>query len=146
MPLLSGKVSSGLIVLPVVVFPGDQDVSEDARMAPCHALLDTGASNSGVAPFLAEQLNLLSISKRQVSTANGVVVKDCYRVHVGIPEFEQTSVDDEGRVETSLKVNLNLIATECDIEEGGPFQFILGMDVICRGLLSISSNGYSFAV
>ncbi len=82
MPELEWRHDRRRIQLPLSVlkpFPPSALTSVDAT-----ALLDTGATISGVSRWIMKSLNLPTIGKRPISTANGLLQTDHVAFRIGI--------------------------------------------------------------
>ncbi|MBT4124222.1 MAG: hypothetical protein HN981_03395 [Candidatus Pacebacteria bacterium] len=89
------------------------------------AIWDTGATTSMITKALAKKLKLKPISKTTVNGVNHSSLEDTYLVNVFLPN----------------KVLIHHVRTpQCDKLSGG-FDFLIGMDVISSGDLSISHAG-----
>ena len=99
-------------------------------LTPCKvvALLDTGATSSGVAATVAAELGLPSIGKEPINTAGGTVVVNRYLFRIAFArtgEFPFVFDDITG---------FELIAH-------GAFQAVLGMDVLSRCDFAMTRDG-----
>lgn len=100
----------------------------DLTALPVTALLDTGASSSGVSRAVAEELDLPSIGKQPIITAGGIVHSERYLFRVGIPE------------ERSYPFIFDDI-TGFELTDDSAFQAVLGMDVLSRCDFSMTRDG-----
>ena len=85
---IEGRHDGRKIVFPIQVFPPeplDKFVGVSAN-----ALLDTGATTSGITPRLVKQLDLRSIGKRPLGFARGESQVDRYAFRIGFDSGETT--------------------------------------------------------
>ncbi len=90
-----------------------------------NAIWDTGATGSVITTKLATALKLFPVTKANVSTANGTVIQNVYFVSIVLPN----GVRFNGVKVTEVK-SLN-----------GPFEVLIGMDIISYGDFAISNFG-----
>ena len=89
------------------------------------ALWDTGATASVISSDVAAQLGLVPVGSVEVRHAGGKGISDRYMINVLLPN--QTGV--AGVVATAFQPEL------------GDITFIVGMDIICQGDLSLTHVG-----
>ena len=105
-----------------------------------NALLDTGATKTGLRPDLLERLDLEKRDRAPVQTANGTRLTDLYLARLGLWPAE---ADDD----LSMKVNSELpfiLDKEFLIQSllpDFPHEMLLGMDVLGMCEFRISGNG-----
>jgi hypothetical protein len=88
------------------------------------AIWDTGASGSVITKKATESLKLLPISKMQVHGVNGSTIQNVYLVSITLPN----------------NVTIGLVrVTECD-SLNGPFDVLIGMDIIGLGDFAVSNS------
>lgn len=98
-----------------------------------NALLDTGATVSGIGPRIISELGLVSHQKRRLVSATQISFVDYYLFRIGL--FS----DD-----ANLATNLPYIFDKIDgfgWGREGDFEVLLGMDVLSRCDLSVSRSG-----
>lgn len=94
------------------------------------ALIDTGASASCIAAQVVEKLGLLPIGKAIMSSATHTIEVDQYLIDLTIP-LGRDIVSRKGLVVNEFAGN------------GSPdFQMLLGRDVLCTGVLTLSMDGH----
>lgn len=93
------------------------------------ALLDTGATSSGVAKQVADTLALPSIGKEPINTAGGTILANRYLFRIGFPQ------------DSALPFVFDEI-TGFELIAHGAFQAVLGMDVLARCDFSMSRDGH----
>jgi hypothetical protein len=139
MPCLSGRYDPALgpilsigFLLPGEKPPGPGAPSQTTLFAP---LIDTGASVTCVSPQVVQMLGLHPIGQRQMISANRVAPVNTYLVDIVIP-FGSVS---------GLRAGQQV--AEFAPPEGSPFQVLLGRDVVCHGVFTLSFDGhFSFAL
>jgi predicted aspartyl protease len=114
---VSWQRSPRRILLPVQVLPPEPAHDLTGRSAT--ALLDTGATTSGVARGIARSLDLPSIGKEPINTAGGTILSERYLFRLGIPRpgaFPYIFDD----------------VTGFELSDGSSFDALLGMGVLAR--------------
>lgn len=104
------------------------------------ALWDTGATQSGISKQLANLLNLKPIGMTELMTAGGLVNDvNVYKIDFSLAIKTQLDYGEHVflDVENDFRFH-NIEVTE--IPDSGLFDFLVGMDVICRGDFSITSR------
>jgi len=97
------------------------------------ALLDTGATSSGLTPRISRQLDLPSLGKKPVQTASGLMQSDRYMFRVGF--FSQNHDGPQ------FPTVLNMTILGIGLADTDSFDMIIGMDVIGRNRLEIRPDG-----
>lgn len=112
-------------VMPPVGAPNEMTVSA------VQALLDTGATSSGLTGRIAKKLDLPSLGKKPVQTAGGLIQTDRFAFRVGfymsVPPTLPNMLDG-----TIFGIGL------ADVDS---FDIIIGMDVIGRNYLELHPDG-----
>jgi hypothetical protein len=151
MPCIWGQHNGKQLFLLVVILP------ENAPVAPASpigvpALIDTGATTSGIASTLAAQLQMQPIGLVSIQGVGGVQQHNSYLFKVAFP-FALTPPlppghppPQPGQMAAQLFVS-DTIIQGCEFHAGNaPFQVILGMDVLSTGSLVVQGNGtFSFS-
>lgn len=104
------------------------DPPSDLTSLSVRALLDTGATTSGVSRRIAEHLGLPSVGKRPVGTAGGLILVDRYLFRVGF----------------ATQGGLPFIFDEIagfELVEMTNFEAVLGMDVLGRCDFTMRRDG-----
>lgn len=113
-----------IAVLPSLVAPNSQ------QMEVVDALIDTGATGTGLRPDVAERLSVPGRGKRRVMTANGDIMVPEFRVRLG---FYPGQFDGEPRADaTSLPHVLDFGILAHALREHFSYPMLIGMDVISR--------------
>lgn len=130
MPSLNGVISQRQILLPIAIL-GSRNPS-DLNFIQCTALLDTGATSSGIGPNAISKLLLRSHQKKPLSVATEMRMVDYYLFRVGF-------------LESDADINrLPYVFAEIDgfsWQENKSFDLILGMDILSQCDLSIKRDG-----
>lgn len=132
MPSLEGRLSANRqLLLPIAVL-ASRDPS-DISFVDAVALIDTGATSSGIGPKIVEKLRLKSHQKKPLSVATELRLVDYYLFRIGFVDGDAVSQN-----------SLPYIFTETDgfswLEQKS-FDVILGMDVISQCDLHVMRNG-----
>jgi predicted aspartyl protease len=136
MRVLEQHIDKRRILLPISVLrPGN---AADITSFAATALLDTGATVSGIGPRVIETLNLRSYGKKQLLSATELVFVDYYLFRIGLFDSRQAASDN---LEAS---DLPFMFEELDgfsWRRPSDFDVILGMDVIRQCDLAIYRDG-----
>lgn len=141
MSFLSGEIRDRVIALDVFVAPvmegvsgGDVEIFSDvSRRISCRAIFDTGATETCLSSSIVDKLGLESYGVYPIDTAAGVVASGAYDFFVNIP-MRGSSPD------------FYIFGGDFDSGDSG-IDVLVGMDIIMRGLLTVSSSGtFSFSV
>ena len=119
MPSLNGRHDGRQILLPIAILASDNPA--DLTHVRAVALLDTGATTSGIAPSIVEGLDLSSYEKRRLVVATEDRIADYYLFRIGL--FPDDHLDG----------GLSFVFAETlgfGIRPTGSFDMILGMDVL----------------
>ena len=117
MSVLEWRREASRVVVDVLVLRPDPP--HDLTAVPVRALLDTGATTSGVTRAVAQQLGLQSVGKRPVGTAGGVIIVDRYLFRIGLP------------IDGPLPFIFDELAG-FELLESANYGAVLGMDVLRR--------------
>ena len=117
-------------ILPPVGAPNESTVIK------VNALLDTGATTSGVVPKTAHALGLQSMGKKPVQTAGGLIQSDRFAFRLG---FYKQARDDR----LAFPHVLGRTIFGIGLAESDSFEIIVGMDVIGRNHLELRPDGQS---
>lgn len=115
------------ILLEIIILrPGD---GADLTSVSATAILDTGATTSGVSTMIARNLALPAMAKRPINTANGLLQARRYLFRVGLPQAASNApfVFDD-----ILGFELN---------DGIAWPVLIGMDILARCDFSIRRDG-----
>lgn len=133
---LSFRIGRRRCLLPVAVLrPGDQS---DLNFITATALLDTGATVSGVGPRVIDQLALLTSGKNRLGSATDEVFVDYYLFRLGLFATDQLVLDQLG------PGDLPFLFDEIDgfsWVRAMDFDVILGMDVLSRCDVTLDRRG-----
>jgi hypothetical protein len=134
MPCLSGRFDPriGPIINVGVLAPGSlTPVSgAPAQITTFPALIDTGASSTCISPIVAQTIGLSPVGLQPMTSATHSVPVNVYLVDLVLP-FGST-----GFVVSGTQV------MEFAQAGSGPFQMLLGRDVLCQGTFTLSFDGH----
>ena len=94
-----------------------------------NGLLDTGASSTCLSKSVISDIGLTSIGKKESHTAAGTISADQYLADIIL------RYGDQNIVFASMQVS------EFAVPENYPFQALIGMDIISKGVLTVSFDG-----
>jgi hypothetical protein len=139
MPCLSGRFDRSIgPIINVGVLPTGTLVPQSASVAPITtfpALIDTGASVTCISLGVAQTVGLQPIGKRPMVSATESAPVNVYLVDLLLPFGAAGFVSPGTQVMEFLP------------EGNSPFQILVGRDIICRGVLTISFDGhFTFSV
>jgi hypothetical protein len=127
------------LFLPVAVMPSIS-ASNRSHSATVTALLDTGATKTGIRPDFVVTLGLAKRDRAPVQTANGTRLADLYLARLGFWPAEPR--DDLARKAASeLPYVLDREFLIQSLLPDFPHEMLLGMDVLGMCEFRISSNG-----
>ena len=113
----------------IIIAAAAVDPNDPSRFHRLNALLDTGATMSGLRREIADLLSLPRQGKMVITTPSGDHATRLYRVRIGLyPSGEHPYVLPDA-----------YLAIQCS--PGEAFDMLIGMDVIGRCDLQILSNG-----
>ncbi len=132
MPSVKGRVANRQILLNVAIL-GSRNPN-DLTSFSCTALLDTGATSSGIGPGVVNELALRSHQKKPLSVATEMRMVDYYLFRVG---FHLSKANESSS-------SLPFVFAETDgfsWNEPKRFDVILGMDVLSQCDFSLNRTG-----
>ncbi len=118
------------ILVPIKVLKAE---AHDLTAVDAIALLDTGATTSGISAEIAERLDLAAMGKRPMGSARGLDFVERYLFRIGF-EF----LDVYGKPSFPF-VFAPILGFE--IVRGSSFEALIGMDLIHQCDLTLSRNG-----
>jgi hypothetical protein len=124
-------------VLPASIGVDARAVPDDYQPKFYMALADTGASSTCISPKVVADLGLLPMGKMPVAGVHGSVPTNTYQFNVGI-YFTQRA-EASGIVSGQMFL-APVFGTEF-VNAGTAFDVLLGRDVLCRGMMSLSFDG-----
>lgn len=120
-------------ILPSVVAPNPQAIQV------IDALLDTGATGTGLRPDIAAALSIPGRGKRRVLTANGDMLVPEYRIRLGFYcgrfESEPESVGSPFVLEFGLLAHA--------LRDNFPYAALIGMDVLSKCELRLEQDNWA---
>lgn len=134
MPGLSGRFAPGTgplinvgILQPGLLQPAP---GSPTQVTTFPALIDTGADSTCISPAVAQAVGLRPIGKRPMTSATHSVPVNVYLLDLLLP-FGATSLVVPGKQ-----------VMEFAQPGGGPFQVLIGRDIICQGVFTMSFDGH----
>jgi Aspartyl protease len=103
------------------------------------ALIDTGASCTCISNKVVQDVSLNPTGKAPVSHAHGATAVNTYQFQVAFL-FPQ-NISPSGIAQTQV-MTLLVNGTEFTPPAGAAFDVLLGRDVLCRGVFTISFDGH----
>lgn len=158
MPCIWGQHNGSQLLCPVVILPANAPPAPTPANlhSAVPALIDTGATTTGITTALAAQLNLPPVGIIPIQGVGGVQHHNAHLFFVGFPftlppgavavPGQAAPQQQQGIVLGQLFV-LGKVIQGCAFQGGhAPFQVLLGMDVISTGSLVVQGNGtFSFS-
>ena len=159
MPCIWGQHNGSQLFCPVVILPPNVQATAQGSHYPGPApmfiaLIDTGATTTGLATALVTQLQMQPIGKMQVHGVGGVQHHNTHLFNVAFPFLIPPGMSlpaglpplPPGQAPMQLQV-LHKAIQGCEFNAGNaPFQVLMGMDVISTGSLVVQGNGtFSFS-
>lgn len=132
MPCLSGRFDPNIgPIINIVVLPaGTLSPSFSGQINAFPALIDTGATSTCISQSVVQAINLQPIGMRPMISATHSVPTNLYFVDLLLPF---------GAAGYAIA---NTQVMEFVLQGGGPFQMLVGRDIICRGALTLSFDGH----
>lgn len=135
MPCLSGQFNPAIgLLISVGVLPPGSAVTIAAAgtspLTPFAGLVDTGASDTCIAPSIVQALGVQPIGMRPMTSAHQTAPVNVYQVDLVILFGNQGFVLSNSQV------------LEFAAPPNSPFQILVGRDIICRGTLAMSFDGH----
>lgn len=139
MPCLSGRFDPaiGPIINVSVLQTGSLQQAGDqpTQIMAFPALIDTGASITCISANIAKTVGLTPVGMREMASATQSVPVNVYLVDILLP-FGPTGFLLQGTQ-----------VMEFSTDGNSPFQMLVGRDIICKGVLTLSFDGHlTFAI
>jgi hypothetical protein len=159
MPCIWGQHNSSQLFCPVAILPVNAQFAQHGGFyaGPSHtanALIDTGATTTGLTTSLIAKLNMQPVGKIPIHGAGGVQHHNANLFYVGFVFLFPPGAAlpsnlpplQPGQQPMQLHV-LQKVIQGCEIHAANaPFEVLLGMDVISTGSLVVQGNGsFSFS-
>ena len=136
MPCISGTYDAKMgLILQVGLLPGGAIEASESKGQTQHtatsaqALIDTGASRTGISRQLVTQLTLQPHGKISLQGATGSTAVNTYHVDL-VLRFS---------LQVIVVRNLNV----CEFDQGkAPYHVLIGRDIICEGVLTLDFDGH----
>ena len=103
------------------------------------ALIDTGASHTALTSKVVKQLGLTPISKQPVGGVHGQQPTNIYQFQVGLA-FPNGPINAGGQVSVNI---MAFTVSGSEFISGAAFDVLLGRDVLCQGVFSMSFDGHA---
>ena len=117
------------LVVPIAILPSA--VADNAsQIEIVEALIDTGATGTGLRPDVAERLSLKGRGRRRVLTANGDMLVPEYRIRIGFFPGDFPSIPEASRAEFPVVLDFGILAYA--LRPMFTYPVLLGMDVLQR--------------
>ena len=117
------------LVIPVAILPSI--VAPNANQIEIvEALIDTGATGTGLRSDVAERLSLMGRGRRRILTANGDILVPEYRVRIGL--FPGSFDGPATAPSTAFPTVLDFGILAHALRPIFPYSVLLGMDVLHR--------------
>lgn len=128
---VEGRHDGRAILLPVLIFaPAPSTISVQGS-----ALLDTGATISGITGTVAEQLGLAGLGKRPLGSARGQAQVERYVFRIGLSPKQGDA--DPPRLPYVFEEVIGF-----ELTNNFRFEALLGMDVLSQCDLILSRSGH----
>lgn len=134
MPELNWRHNGRQIVIPAAILRADNPA--DLSFEHVTALVDTGATASGIMPRVVETLGIRPLGKRLVKAAHGEAMSDSFIFRIGL-------FADQNQTGSNPQLPLPYIFDGVMGLQFGPsehFEAIIGMDILSQCDFSISKN------
>lgn len=134
MPNIITQVQNNQILVEIAISkPGQVRAAAISKggveLAKIFGLIDTGATSSCVSPLTVERLGLEAVGKVECQGVAGVHSALTYKIDLTLGTQPPHCFE-------------NLIVAELTVPEENHFQAIIGMDIIMRGVLTLSPDGH----
>jgi len=141
MPALSGKFNcqDGVIWKVGFVSINQEVPNTPDRLHICDALVDTGADSSCISIEVARQLQLQPSGKTDMYSASEIAEVNVYDVHPAL--VLPAMPDSEGNMQSEIFL-FNLVTAPEFNSHGGKYTALIGRDVLCQGVFSMSFDGH----
>lgn len=146
MPILAGNYNPNVgAIIQIAILPIDLIQNSDGSPKPppqnipfFNALIDTGASCTCVSANAAQQAKLVPTGKAPMAGATGSTAKNKYAFGAGF--MINAKQDASGAVGGDLFL-MQVNGMEFD-NHGGTFDVLLGRDIICKGVFTMTPTGH----
>lgn len=138
MSLIRWRHNGVRLILPAVVTPPAYapNASDQIRV---DALIDTGATSSGLRSDIADRLDLPVKGNKRVHTANGILMSDEFLFRVGLIIGDY--LDPDFSPDRTLPYVIDTPILGFGLQGGFSYPLLLGMDVISAGDLTVRRSG-----
>ena len=109
------------------------------------ALVDTGASSTCISQKVIADLSLMPTGKVSAGHAQGISAANQYQFQV-VFAFPMGPPSPTGVMPTQVMPML-VTGIEFIPQQGSPYEVLLGRDILCRGVFTMSFDGHaSFSI
>ena len=129
MATFQGVVQDGRILLKVGIGKAIAGLSHHRSLVPFDALVDTGATVTGISPRVVGRLDLEPHSWGEVQGISGPAEVDVCRVNIQLPISEGVVKEGQVSVLTTTRGNEAMDVSVLDLGPDGP-DVLLGMDFL----------------
>lgn len=128
------------MLLEVAVFrPGRLKKNLARRSQPFFkALVDTGATSTGITKAVVKQVDLSQIGQVPVRSVSGVQTHNSYRFQIGLPSGRSINKEGTGILRKFYMIYRDIEGIE--FFDHGDFDVLLGMDIRSIGSLKVEGN------
>jgi len=102
------------------------------------ALIDTGASSTCLSAKVVSEAGLVPTGKTMMQGATGASATNQYSFGVGFPFNQRVEPSGTATFDMEVKAVQGLEFASA----GGAFEILLGRDIICQGVLTLSWDGH----
>lgn len=139
MPRIEWRHDRRQLFLPVAVMPSLSEPNS-SHSATVNALVDTGATKTGIRPDFIRMLGLTKRDRAPVQTANGTRLADMFLARLGFwPADATEDVIEKSRAELPYVLDREFLIQA--LLPDFPHQMLLGMDVIGMCNFRLSNDG-----
>lgn len=121
-------------------FPaGASQEKSSPTQTPFLALVNTGATSTGITKAVVKQVGLSPIGQDPVRSVSGVQTHNSYRFQIGLPSGRSINKDGTGILRKFYMIYRDIEGFE--FFDHGDFDVLLGMDTLSIGSLKVEGNG-----
>lgn len=129
---IEGRHDGRRVIANLVVLRAENQT--DLRFVPAVALVDTGATSSGIGPRIVKELNLRSYGKQPLISATEIRQVAYYIFRLGIPPHDANGPDFPYVIDECLGFSWDMHRD---------FDVILGMDILAKCRFTVEPGRWS---